>query len=98
MTTAHPVVRFPIFLMGILGGLQVLRAHKNWDIFEDPNVNKNLLHTVFPWGYGNLICSTKKTSKVNNNIKIPKDKCSDIWRKRTKWGSCKFEIIICIEK
>ena len=48
--------RLPVFLMGVLGGLQVLRAHLDWENFEDPNLNKNLIHTFIPWGCGKLKC------------------------------------------
>ena len=62
MTTAHPLIKLPIFLMGMLGGLQVLRANNHKDSFVDPNLDKNLVHTLLPWGCNSrkCCCGTQK--------------------------------------
>ena len=57
MLCAHPLFRLPVFVMGMFGGLQVLRAHNNWENFQDPNLNNNILHILFPWG-----CCGRKTA------------------------------------
>ena len=88
MVTAHPLFRFPVFLMGVLGGLQVLRAHNNVETFEDPNVNKNLLHVIHPWGCGSKSCCSKKVSEEETKPqKISKEKSIKIWRKRVDFSA-----------
>ena len=73
--------------MGILGGLQVLRAHNSPDTFEDPNLNKNLLHVLFPWGYGGSNCC-QKGDKVKKDCEIiDKQTSRKIWKKRVDFGA-----------
>ena len=81
-STSHPLVRFPIFLMGMLAGLQVLRAHKDKEIFEDPNISKNLLHTLLPWGFG---CCTKQEEKTTQRLST--ERRTKIWRKRVDFNA-----------
>ena len=89
MVTAHPLVRFPVFLMGVLGGLQVLRAHDNWDKFEDPNINKTLFHVVLPCSCcSKSCCCTKKIDAKDKTSKsVTKEKCVKIWRKRVDFSA-----------
>ena len=94
MTTAHPIVRFPVFLMGVLGGLQVLRAHKNGHSFKDPNLSKNLFHSILPWGCGTSKCCRKcvccrrnKEKDSESAIGITEDCPRKIWRKRTDFSA-----------
>ena len=87
MVTAHPLVRFPIFLMGMLAGLQVLRAHGKWEDFEDPNVNKSLLYTLQPWGTAKTRCHEKEEEKNIRTTKICKEDSIKIWRKRVDFNS-----------
>ena len=86
VTSAHPLFRFPVFLMGVLGGLQVLRAHYNWEAFEDPNLEKNLLHTIQPWGWRSTNCCSKRTEGKNSMMKT-KAKSTKIWRRRTDFSA-----------
>ena len=87
MMTAHPLFRFPVFLMGVLGGLQVVRAHNNGDTFEDPNLNKNLLHVIQPWGCGSKSCCSKNVSEESKSQKISKEKSIKIWKKRVDFSA-----------
>ena len=88
MTTAHPIVRFPVFLMGVLGGLQVLRAHKNGNSFKDPNLSKNLFHSILPWGCGTSKCCRKNKEKDSESaIGVTVDCPRKIWRKRTDFSA-----------
>ena len=89
MATAHPLFRLPVFLMGVLGGLQVLSAHADWDDFEDPNLNKNLLHAVLPWGCGkSKYCSTiDKDKDKNKKSKVDVEKSKKIWRNRVNFSA-----------
>ena len=89
MVTAHPLVRFPVFLMGVLGGLQVLRAHDNWEKFEDPNINKTLFHVVLPCSCcSKSCCCTKKRDDEKETSKtVTKEKCMKIWRKRVDFSA-----------
>ena len=73
--------------MGVLGGLQVLRAHKNPDTFEDPNLNKNILHVLFPWGYGGSNCCHKSNNGKNNSEKNDRENSRKIWKKRVDFGA-----------
>ena len=41
--TAHPLLRLPVFLMGVVGGLLSVRG------LEDPHHHRALLHDIFPW-------------------------------------------------
>lgn len=88
MSTAHPMIRFPVFLMGMLGGLQVLRAYNNKDSFEDPNLCKNLLHTLLPWGSQckRRVCCLKKD--LNGAVKkISTEERTIIWRRRVDFNA-----------
>ena len=86
MSTAHPVIRFPLFLMGMLGGLQVLRAHEQKDTFEDPNLGRNLLHTILPWSYSSTQwCCIKK--KKETRLKPEGEKQAKVWRKRVDFNA-----------
>ena len=87
MLTAHPLFRLPVFLMGVLGGLQVLRAHNNEEAFKDPNVKKNLLHVIHPWGCGSKSCYSKNVSEENKSQKTSKEKSTKIWRKRVDFSA-----------
>ena len=85
MSTAHPVIRFPVFLMGILGGLQVLRFNKD-QVYHNSNMHKNLFTTLLPFN---------KFSKPGENIL---ENCSDtinnLWRKRVDFNA--FLYLICL--
>ena len=103
MATAHPLFRLPVFLMGVLGGLQVLSAHADWDNFEDPNLNKNLLHAVLPWGCGKSKCCSKKDrdKEITKRSKVEKEKSEKIWRNRVNFSALLYVGILsglCITK
>ena len=84
----------------MLGGLQVLRAHSSQD-FEDPNLSKNILHTMLPWNWGcscrvkKLCFGLKKTNENgggNKEQKMPAAIISTedrqrIWRKRVDFNA-----------
>ena len=73
--------------MGVLGGLQVLRAHKK-DTFEDPNLQKNIFHTILPWGCGCNSCCCKKTEEETRDRQLyDKHKSTKIWRKRVDFNA-----------
>ena len=71
--------------MGVLGGLQVFRSQDNLDAFEDPNINKNLLHVLLPWGYGGTCHKTKEWKKGSETI--DRQKSRKIWKKRVDFGA-----------
>jgi hypothetical protein len=71
----------------MLGGLQVVRAHKNQDSFEDPNLNKNLLHVLLPWGYGGSNCCYKSDEGKEDLEIIDRQKSRIIWKKRVDFGA-----------
>ena len=82
MTIAHPLFRLPIFLMGMLGGLQVLRAHNRKEIFNDPDLSKNILHTLLPWGCCTSPCCSEKIQGVNGDNKTHETSSTQIWKRR----------------
>ena len=87
MTTAHPIFRFPVFLMGMLGGLQVLRAYQDRETsFHDPNLNKNLLHCILPWGWGSSCCK-KKSSTRKGSSELTKESVAKIWKRRVDFNA-----------
>ena len=89
MGTAHPLFRLPVFLMGVLGGLQVLQAHSDWENFEDPNLHKNLLHTFIPWSCVKTKCSskTKNENAIVKNSPAFKEKSMKTWKRRVDFSS-----------
>ena len=87
MTTAHPIFRFPVFLMGMLGGLQVLRAYRDRETsFHDPNLNKNLLHCIVPWGWGSSCCK-KKSGTQKGSSELTKEAVAKIWKRRVDFNA-----------
>ena len=89
--------------MGILGGLQVLRAHSDWENFEDPNLCKNILHCLVPWGCGKSIYGLESKEKVAliKQDNLDKDKAMKIWKKRVDFSASLYVGILaslCIIK
>ena len=92
MLCAHPLFRTPVFMMGVLGGMQVLRARSNWDNFEDQNLNKNIFHVIFPWGCRNKTKSTETNTK--NDMKLSMKQSVKIWRKRVDLCSTLYVLVL----
>ena len=89
--------------MGVLGGLQILRAHSDWENFEDPNLCKNLLYTFIPWGCGKLKCCSKKTKDeiLTKATKTDKQKSMKIWTRRVEFSTVLYVAILttlCVTK
>ena len=89
--------------MGVLGGLQVLRANSDWENFEDPNLSKNLLHTFIPWGCGKSKCCSKKTKDdiSTQATKTDKQKSMKIWKRRVEFSTVLYVTILtalCVTK
>ena len=87
--------------MGILGGLHVLRTHNDMGGFNDPNIKKNLLHAIFPWGGGSSVCCNKLDGGRKNTKTVDKNKRTRIWRKRVDF--CAFLYVglltaLCVTK
>lgn len=96
MSIAQPIIRFPLFLMAVIGGIQTLRYH-NGKEFTDPNLNQNLFHTIFPWGCwkadpGNI--QKLNDTETPRNIKYESPRT--IWRKRVDFNAFLFYIILCV--
>ena len=94
MTTAHPLIKLPIFLMGMLGGLQVLRANNHKDSFVDPNLDKNLVHTLLPWGCNSRKCCCG-TQKMEAPKKVETLSQTKIWRRRVDFNAFLFVGFLC---
>jgi peptidoglycan/LPS O-acetylase OafA/YrhL len=45
VTTAHPIFRLPVFMMGVAAGLVRLRQE------DDPYIGRRFLHCLLPWGF-----------------------------------------------
>ena len=89
--------------MGVLGGLQVLRANSDWENFEDPNLSKNLLHAFIPWGCSKSKCCSKKTKDEISTkaLKTEKQKSIKIWKRRVEFGTVLYVAILttlCVTK
>ena len=89
---AHPVIRFPVFLMGVLAGLQVSRANQSWELFEDPNIERSLLYTLLPINFSGNMC--KKPVKVIANSQPNIGECRRIWRRRTDLNGILFIVVL----
>ena len=92
MLCAHPLFRMPVFMMGVLGGLQVLRARRSWETFKDPNLNKNILHVIFPWGYRSNNDSNETNGK--NDTPLNMKHSVNIWTKRVDVCSILYVLIL----
>ena len=90
---AHPVIRFPVFLMGVLAGLQVSRANQSWELFEDPNIERSLLYTLLPINFYGNMCN-KKPVKVIAKSQPNMDECRRIWRRRTDLNGILFIVVL----
>ena len=87
MTSAHPVVRLPVFLMGVLAAIQVLRENRYHGVeFKDPNLLKNILHTLIPWGCGFQCCKTKQ-DETSANQNCDEEKKLKIWKTRVDFNA-----------
>ena len=83
-----------MFLMGVLGGLQVLRAQKS-QTFKDPNLRKNLFHSILPWGCGTSKCCRRKKKKDSElAVEITEDQREKIWRKRTDFSAVFYVVFL----
>ena len=88
MSTAQPLLRFPVFLMGVLGGIQTLRYYARKDS-TDLNLHRNLFHTILPWG-GSYDIFVSQKSNTEDNIK--QESPTVIWRRRVDFSAC-FSLI-----
>ena len=71
--------------MGVLGGLQILRTHNKKEDFEDPNLFKNILHTLIPLGCECTYSSCRK----NGNGKMKESYLKarkKIWKRRVDFN------------
>ena len=64
----HPIVRMPVFVMGIIAGLQKVRE-VNDGKYSDPNMSKTFLHDIIPWG---IFFSKKKTEEDDEGVRTEK--------------------------
>ena len=87
MVIAHPLSRFPVFLMGVLGGLQVLRAHGAWDKFQDPHLEKNLVYVIIPWGSTDKQYCSKMIERERKFKAMSKEKFAKVWKKRVDFSA-----------
>ena len=86
MSTGQPIIRLPLFIMGIAAGLHVLRYH-NKKSYKDENLNKNLFFIIFPWSL-NLNKEVNEKLKILNDSEAPSKQDSPrvIWRKRVDFS------------
>ena len=84
MCYAHPIVVFPVFVMGMLGGLQVLRVSVRLEAFEDYNVLSSLLHTVLPCGLS-----------ADDSKRLKHDERQRLWRKRVDFNAGLYIALVC---
>ena len=71
-------------MMGILGGLHVLRAHYK-NNFMDPDLEKPLTQRTLPMKIATKMTNTNTTR--NDEINIEKSIRSNIWRRRVDFNA-----------
>ena len=89
----HPVVRLPVFFMGVLAGIQVSRANQSWESFEDPNIEKSLLFTLLPFNIPGNMCN-KKPLKVIEKSLPNMEEGRRIWRRRTDFNGSLYILVL----
>ena len=91
MATAQPIIRFPLLMMGIAGGLSVLRFH-NKKSCKDDNLYKNLFYAIFPWSWNsNLETNEKLTdSEAPSKQEAPRI----IWKRRVDFSVGLMAIVL----
>ena len=62
--TSNPLLRLPVFIMGMLAGLQNLR-HEQSAVCFDPNLDQPFIHDILPWGF----CWTKRQLDTKSSEK-----------------------------
>ena len=79
MTSAQPIIRLSLFIMGVIGGLRVLRYY-NKKSYKDENLNKNLFYTIFPWYLSSNPASIEKV--LDSEAPSKPESSRIIWRRR----------------
>ena len=80
--------------MGVLGGLQVLRAHNNKN-FVDPNVSKNLFYSIVPYNFKSET-SHASIDKMKNNTHLDSLSIMEkIWRRRVDFNASVYIGMLC---
>ena len=72
--TSNPLLRLPVFTMGMLAGLQNLR-HEQSATCYDPNLDQPFIHDILPWGFfwTKRQLNTKPSNKSQVKRKHEKD-------------------------
>ena len=78
----NPVSRLPVFLMGIMAGLQNIRHAENPDEYIDPNLHRLWIHNILPWG---VLGGNKTFKKLD--AEQEKEEEVKVWRKRVDQGA-----------
>ena len=80
----NPVSRLPVFLMGVMAGLQNIRRAQDQDNFNDPNLHRPWIHNLLLWG----VTGENKTLRIPNSEQEEEDGDEvKVWRKRVDQGS-----------
>ena len=74
----------PVFVMGMLGGLQVLRANNNTDALGSPNISIKLLPTLLPLSLG----FAYKNLLTNGRLQA-------IWARAVDFNACLYIGLVC---
>ena len=80
--TINPVSRLPVFLMGVIAGLQNIRHTEDQVEFIDPNLHRLWIHNILPWG----VMGGNKTFK-RLDVEQEKEDAVKVWSKRVDQGS-----------
>ena len=88
----HPVIRLPVFFMGVLAGIQVSRANQSWESFEDPNIEKSLLFTVLPFDIPGNMCQ-KPVKEIAKSLPT-REEYRRIWRRRTDFNGISYIMVL----
>ena len=96
ISIANPFVRVPVFMMGMLGGIQVLRAHIHKENFQDPNLYNGLMHTIFPWRFYSSICYHSTGNNDETTAVLENDQRQNIWRRRVDFNAGLYCGLLCV--
>ena len=90
--TANPLSRLPVFVMGIIAGLQNLREKDEDYGFVDPNLHQSILHCLFPWGLHENYKRLPLHESQANNRKYE----AQIWRRRVDLSTLIIILLMAI--
>ena len=81
--------------MGMLGGIQVLRAHIHKENFQDPSLHNSRLHTIFPRICHSSKCCHRAGDSDGATAVLENDQRQTIWRRRVDFNAGFYSVLLC---